>query len=46
MVNRLFNSVVKEAEIEELLNLVEAQIQPLQVHEAFLKTWQTGPLIV
>jgi hypothetical protein len=39
MVNRPFNSVVKEVEIEYLLDLVEAQVQPLQVHEAFLKTW-------
>jgi hypothetical protein len=38
MANRPFNSVVKEKEIEDHLDLVEAQVQPLQVREAFLKT--------
>jgi hypothetical protein len=51
----LCNLVVEESQhlesslrsqILDLLDLVEAQIQPLQVHEAFFKTWLTGPLKV
>jgi hypothetical protein len=44
----LCNLVVEESQhlesslrsqILDLLDLVEAQVQPLQVYEAFLKTW-------